>query len=219
MKSLCYKYLPKSCYPGFRRNCNDINGVTICWNIGPKSCNCTVLITCMKTFCSKLQYYVYRTLNGIKLSLRTLALLITPGRLAMSVCTSSSGTCDKIDWFFWNSLCIQSFPETAHARSYIFLCSIKGCFPLFCPNKRSGDFGSGDITCIVCWKSSGYHGCVCHAGVISSVAFSFCILFKTQPIRAKRVKAYPLRWVQVIWKAFLPLLNKFTFHDIYVSIY
>ena len=55
------------------------------------------------------------------------------------------------------------------------------------------------------------------AGVISNkIAFYFCTLFKASLISAKGGKAYYFRWVHVIWKASLPILNESNFHDMYV---
>ena len=56
---------------------------------------------------------------------------------------------------------MYSFPETVHGRNYKFPCSIKRCFSLFDPSKKSGDCRRIlDIRIVSC-KISGYYDCVC----------------------------------------------------------
>ena len=54
----------------------------------------------------------------------------------MKICALSSSTCDKRDRFLCNSFWRLLFPETEHARSCKFPCSIKSWFLQFGPINR-----------------------------------------------------------------------------------
>ena len=158
-----------------------------------------------------MQNLIYWALNGEQLAFENTS-YATHGR---SICTDLLAFALRV---FRNCFCMWYFPETVHARSYKFPCSIKGCFSQFEPNKRFWVFGRSNGIRTVSYNSSEYNDCVCQAGVISNkVAFSFCTLFKTRPIAAKGGKPCIFRWVHVIFKTSLPLLNGSNFHDMHVG--
>ena len=68
----------------------------------------------------------------------------------MKICALSSSTCDKGDRFLCNSFWRLLFPETEHARSCKFPCSIKSWFLQFGPINRHRCITVPPSFCVFC---------------------------------------------------------------------
>ena len=68
------------------------------------------------------------------------------------------------------------------------------------------------------WSAFRFHDCACHAGVVKTIVVLFTWTFlKTRPMRQKRGKMYPLRFLQDSWKTSVLLPNGSGFQAKYVG--